>query len=92
MNAHNHGYGTVVPDPSYLSSQLGNVTYMSDGGHVHVIGSLLEDDHFKKLSNNQLYHTTETEAHPATIVAFSTGSIQIRPLAEAEYSTYVCTP
>jgi hypothetical protein len=95
MNAHDHGYGFVVPTPGFSSSQLGTVVYIDEGGVIREIGNIFDDGHFKTLvnrSDSPLNRTTTAEEYLSVAAAFTTGSMDVRALTEEELSTYVYFP
>lgn len=72
-------------------SQLGNVVYIDDAGVVCEIGSLFDDGHFKSVVNQSDTtpdRTTTEERCPSLTVAFTTGSMEVKPLTEDDYSKY----
>lgn len=92
MDAIAKGFGLIVPMPRYSDSQLGKVVYIDEGGVVRSIGSVFDDSHFQKLlgvSSTPLDHVINEENHPSLTVAFTTGSMEIKPLSEEECSAYV---
>ena len=92
MDAHDHGYGFVVPTPGFLSSQLGTVVYVDDGGVMREIGRIFDDAHFKTLVNRSdtpLERTTTVDGYLKTVAAFTTGCMDVRALTEEELSTYI---
>lgn len=89
MDANAKGYGFVVAMPRFLFSHLGNVVYIDQGGVVRDVGSIFGDDYFKCLASQSTFHldrTTTEESHPSTLVAFTTGCIDIKPLVDSELS------
>jgi hypothetical protein len=92
MNAVAHGFGFVIPTPRSISRQLGNVVYIDEGGVVRKVGCIFDDGHFKNLVNQSdtpLDRTTTEEEHLPTTAAFATGSMDVKPLTEGDYSTYL---
>ena len=88
MDAHEKGFGLVIPTPSYSGSQLGNIVYIDDGGDCQAVGNIFEDEYFKILNQDEDRITIEEE-RLSTTAAFTTGCMNVKPLSEAEYSMYV---
>ena len=90
MDAHVHGFELVFRWPTVFKSLIGRCIYVDDQGHVATAGNIINDEHFKQLlaqNNPELDPTsTTTEQHQNLTVAFTTGSMQVRALTEAECS------
>lgn len=87
MDAREAGFGYVVPMPRCLSSYLGHIIYMDDEGVVRSTGSVFDDIYFKQLvedSRDNLDRTTTEEEYPYMTVGFTTGCVNVSPMAEED--------
>lgn len=89
MDARGAGFGYVVPMPRCLSSYLGHIVYLDDEGVVRSTGSIFDDAYFNQLvedSQDSLDRTTTLEEYPSRTVGFTTGCVDVSPLAEEDVS------